>query len=97
MPQLARRHATASALVERGEPRLEFAQREGLGEVVVRAGLEALELVRQRVARGQHQHRRVAVGVLAQPPAERQPVDSRQVEVEHDGVELLASPRDAGR
>jgi len=65
VPQLARRDATVAALVQRRETCVELAQLEGLGEVVVGAGVEALELLLKCVARGEDQDGRVAAGVLA--------------------------------
>ena len=57
-----RQHAVAAA----GAPhqcfqaRAQFQQIEGLGQVIVTAGLEAVELVFQGVARGEHENRRAA-------------------------------------
>ena len=60
---------------------------ERLREVVVGADLEADDLVDVLVARGQHQDR--DVGGLADPPADLDAVDVREVEVEDDQRRLL--------
>jgi hypothetical protein len=68
---------------ERAQPCEQLVERERLDEVVVGAAVEPGDPVRDRVARGQHQHRRPdACG--AQPPARLEAVDARQHHVEHD-------------
>jgi len=80
--------APAPAAAEDGpDPGAELAQAEGLGQVVVGPDLEAEELVRLGVPRGQHDD-----GDLAPrpDPARRlDPVEPRQVEVEDEEVEAL--------
>ena len=68
---------------------LDLLQRERLDQVVVGAGVEAGQLVVERVARGQHQHRRLLARLVAQLAADLQAVHAGQVEVEHDGVEVV--------
>src|SRR6266545_1587678 len=70
---------------QRPQPRDENGIREGLGEVVVRARVERLDLVPLAVLRGEHEDRRpdaLAPQGAAHPVA----VDARQHDVEHDGV-----------
>src|SRR3954471_6163531 len=63
-------------------PRHELARIEGLREVVVGADLEARDLVEVVVARRQHQHGQRAR--LADPPADLDPVEVGQHQVEDD-------------
>jgi hypothetical protein len=46
--------------LQRPDARHQLAEVEGLDEVVVGAGIEALDAIGRRVARGQHQERRRA-------------------------------------
>ena len=89
---------------ERAQPREQLRERERLDEVVVGAAVEARDAVGDRVARGQHQHRRPDAG-SAQPAADLEAVDARQHHVEHDRVvvvrlghpeRVLAAARDVG-
>ena len=68
---------------------------EGLDEVVVGAAVQALDLVGQRVARGEHDHRR-GVAARAQVAQHREAVALRQAEVEQHGVEALAGQHGIG-
>jgi hypothetical protein len=78
------------------DPRLQFAHRERLDQVVVGAFGEAAQLVFEGVACGQHQDR-YAVAGLAQAAAQVQPVHPRQAEVEYDDVDIAAHrPRQPG-
>ena len=63
---------------QRLQPRVEFGQRERLDQVVVGAGLEAFDLVRQQILGGQHQHRHPRAAGLAQLAAQRQAVEPGQ-------------------
>ena len=81
---------------QRQQAHLELLQCERLHQVVVAAGLEAEQLVFQRVARGQHQDRRGAP-FGAQPACEREAVAVGQVAVEHQGVERAAREQRRGR
>ena len=60
---------------------------EGLGEIVVGAHLEALDLVLQRIHGGEHQDGRV-VALKAQALADVVAVHVGQHQIEHDDVEL---------
>jgi hypothetical protein len=71
------------------QPRGQFLQRERFGHVIVGARFEAGELLLERVARGQHQHRRVLVRLAAQLLADLDAVHPGQGQVEHDHVELV--------
>ncbi len=64
----------------------EFAQVEGLEQVVVGAGLQPGDPVGHRVARGQHQHRQVDA-LLAQALQQAQAVLVGQAEIEDQHVE----------
>ncbi len=72
---------------QRADSREQFRIREGFGQVVVGAELEPLDLVGNRVASGEQQHRRR----LALPKAAQhfEPVDDRQHHVEDQQVEVL--------
>ena len=63
----------------------QLAQAEGLGQVVVRAQLQADDLVHLLVARGQEQDRRL-VARAAQPAQHLEAVDARQADVEDHEV-----------
>ena len=77
--------AAVDAPQQGAQPRPQLAQREGLDQVVVRAGVEALDTVVDRVARGEHQHRGAVAG-LAHAPADLEAVEAGHADVEHDGV-----------
>ena len=76
----------AFAADQRAQARFQFLDRERLGQVVVGAGAQAGEFLVERVARGQHQHRRRLARFLAQAPADLDAVQARQHQVEHDDV-----------
>ena len=78
--------ARRAAAQQRAQPREQLVALEGLDEVVVGAGVEALHARLDGVAGGEHQDRHVAV--LAQPPAHLHAVQLRQPEVEHHRVGL---------
>ena len=73
---------------QRAHARGEFGHREGLGHVVVGAEVQAADAVVERVARGEHQHRRAVAGG-AQPPQHLEAVDAGQADVQDDQVEAL--------
>src|SRR5215207_5196961 len=89
-----RGHAARRAPAQQGaEPGEQLLALERLDEVVVGADVEAFDARVERVARGQHQDRRV-VPVLAQPARDVDPVHARKPEVEHqyvgqEGVNLV--------
>ena len=62
---------------------------ERLDEIVVGAGLKALDLVLELIARREHQHRRRALDLLAQLAADREAVEGRQHEVEDNDVVVM--------
>ena len=68
-------------------PRQQLVEVEGLGEIVVGADFQALDLVLERVHGGQHQDRGV-VAFMPQPLAHVIAVHVWQHQVEHDHVEL---------
>ena len=65
----------------------ELPHREGLGDVVVGAHLEAGDLVDLVPLRGEHDDRHLAAGAKA--PADLDPVELREHDVEDDEVEPL--------
>ena len=83
--------ARAGAAEQGPDPGQQLVEGEGLGQVVVGAGVEAGDPVGHLVAGGEHEHRR-AVAPLPQQAADGQPVDPRHHHVEHDQVRL-AGPR----
>ena len=62
---------------------------EGLGQVVVGAPLEADDALGQRAARGQHQHRHIAIG--AEQAHHLEAVDLGQHQVQHDEGRVLGA------
>jgi len=80
--------AAAAPAQDRAQPRQQLARLERLRQVVVGADLEPDHAVHRVAARGEHQHR--GIGARTQPAADFQPVDVRQRQVEHQGVEGLA-------
>ena len=73
------------AAQQRAHARQHFLEMEGLGHVIVGAGVEALHLVAPAVARGQHEHRH---GAPIAPPGfqHRDAIHLWQADVEDDGV-----------
>ena len=73
------------AAQQRAHARQHFFHVEGLGHIIVGAGIEALDLVAPAVARGQHQHRHGAPGP---PPGfqHRDAVHLRQADIEDHRV-----------
>ena len=98
------RAARPPAPGERAQARQQLGERERLRQVVVGAGVEPGDAILDRVARGQHQHRRPDAA-LPQPAADLDAVDAGQHQVEHDRVVLdrlghpervVAGPGDVG-
>ena len=81
-----RRVAGLQPAQQRPQPRLQLGERERLHQVVVGAGVEAVDPVGDRVARGQHQHRGAIAGG-SHPPADLEPVDPGHRDVEHGRVD----------
>ena len=82
-----RRPLGRAAPGERPQPGEQLGERERLRQVVVGAGVEAADAILDRVARGQHQHRRPDA-VRAQPAADLDAVHAGEHQVEHDRVVL---------
>ena len=80
---------TLATTGQRVEAHFHFLQRKRLDQIGIGTGIEACQLVVQRIARGQHQHRRLLARLVAQLATDLQAVHSRQVEVKNDRVELV--------
>src|SRR6476619_3539128 len=79
--------ARRAAAQERAQPREQLLALEGLDEVVVGAGVEALDPRLDRVARREHEDRDVVGG--AQAPGDLDAVELGQPEVEDDEVRMV--------
>jgi len=66
-----------------------FLQCERLDQVVVSTGIEAGQLVVQRIAGGEHQYRGLLARFIAQLAADLDAVHAWQIEIQHDRVELV--------
>jgi len=66
------------------QPGIEFAHAKGLGHVVIGAAIQRFDLAVFGAVRGQHEDGRVAPGPDA--PADLQPVQVGEAQVEHDDV-----------
>ena len=95
----------AAAPQQRAQPRQQLRKFERLDEVVVGAGVESFHAIGQRIARRQHQDRRV-IPLGAQHPADLESIRRRNARIEHDRVvrrgrsalqRLLAGRRDVHR
>ena len=75
----------------RAQPGQQLARRERLGDVVVGAQLEPHDAIGLVPARGQHDDGHLAL--LADAPADLQPVHARHHDVQQDGVEHAARER----
>jgi len=89
------------AAQQRPDSSLELAHLERLDEVIVSPRVETVHLVVERVARREHQQRRVIARLVAELAADRDPVEPGQHQVEHDHVVGVRDgemqPRDAVR
>jgi hypothetical protein len=65
--------------------RLQLLHVERLHQIVVGAGVQPVDPIADRIARGQHQDRH-AIAQPAQPTAHLQAIDPRQTDIEHDRV-----------
>ena len=74
--------------LERPDAGHELPEVEGLDQVVVRAGVEALDAIRRGIARGEHEHRRGPV-VLARPGHHLEAADAGHAPVDHGDVVLV--------
>ena len=86
---------SAGAADERAQPRQDFFHPERLGDVVVGAAVDALDLLVPAAARRQDEHRQRQAGV-APAAQQREPVDLRQAEIEHDRVVALGLAEEVG-
>ena len=80
---------------QRPDPRQHFLHLERLGDVVVGAAVDALDLLVPAAAGSEHEHRRRQAS-RAPAAEQRQAVDSRQAEIEQDGVVLFGSREEIG-
>ena len=93
LEHVARR--AAQAALERAQAREQLVDVEGLDQVVVGAGVESGDALRDAVARAEHEHgREAAAGARA--AQDLQSVHARQPEVEHQGVERALLERGQG-
>ena len=83
-------HALATAQ-HRLDARGQLGKSKGFQQVVIGAAAKALQAVIQRVAGSKHDHRRAAARFLAQALAQSKAVDSRQHDVQHQQIEMLAA------
>src|SRR3954470_5743675 len=70
---------------KRAQPRQEFLDGEGFGQIVVGAGVDAFHLLALAAARGQHQDRDAPPG-LAPGAQHGEAVEARQTEIEDHGI-----------
>ena len=90
-----RRGVAGGAPEDRPQARDQLLHAERLGQVIVRAGVDALDALAPAVPGGEDQHRQGHLGG-AQPAQHPEPVEARQPEIEHHGVVGLglgAEPR----
>ena len=80
-----RRQGATRPAQESADARQQFLEGERLDEVVVGAAVQAGDLVGRRIPRRQHQHRQ-REALLAELPAESEPVDAGQHDVEDQQV-----------
>lgn len=81
-----RAHLATLATDQGTQARFQFLDRERLGQVIVGAKAQAGELVVQRVAGRQHQHRGGLACVVAQAATHFDAVQAWQHEIQHDHV-----------
>ena len=90
-----RRAVAAGPAEQRADPRHQLLHVERLGQVVVGAGIDALDALRQALRAGQHQdRRRDALG--AEPLQDREAVELRQAQVEDDRIVVLGAAAEPG-
>ena len=88
---LERHHFGIGVQIGRGatqkctQPGKQLFQSEGLGQVVVRSGIEAGDSLADRIAGGEHEDGQVVAGTT-KTTAHFESVESRHHDVEHDGV-----------
>ncbi|EKQ62103.1 transcriptional regulator [Xanthomonas citri pv. malvacearum str. GSPB2388] len=82
--------ATAVRTRQQGfDAHLQLGQREGFGQVVVGAGAETGDLVRQFVACGEHDHRQFGLVLLTQPAQHFRSIHARHHPVQDQRVVML--------
>ena len=81
-------HATAA--YHRLDPGQQLGEGKRLDQVVIRAGIQTADTVGDRVASGQHEHRRFDAA-LAERFQDIETVPARKTEVEEDEVEPLGN------
>ena len=86
-----RRPLGGAAPHQRAQARQQLGERERLGQVVVGTGVEARDPVSHGVARGEHEDR-APPAALAQLPADLEPVDIGQHQVQDDRVVGVLGP-----
>ena len=69
---------------------LDLFQCKWLDQVVIRPTLETLQLIFKHISRGQHQYRRIEMGLLTKLAAECDPVHPGQTKIKKDAVEWLS-------
>ncbi|MNI33178.1 hypothetical protein D3C73_871130 [compost metagenome] len=95
--QALARIAALRAQQQRLQAHFQFRQCEWFGQVVIRAGTEARDLVRQFVARGQHDHRHFRRMFGAQPPQHLRALHAWQHPVQdHRVIRVAARQVQAG-
>ena len=80
--------ATAAAL-QGIQANFHFLQRKWLDQVIVSAGIEASELIFERVPCGEHQDRSLLAGFVTELFGHFQAIETWQVEIEHNGVKIV--------
>ncbi|MNC30387.1 hypothetical protein D3C75_786700 [compost metagenome] len=74
---------------DRFDTRRQLRQGERFNQIVIGAGLEALQTVIQLIAGREHDHRRFAASILAQALAQGVAIDAGQHDIEHDQIVVL--------
>ena len=83
--------AVATGTTDQGaDTCIHFAQRDRLDHVIIGADIEHGDLDVNIILRSQHHHRRLAIQLAPIAVADGESVDPRQVEIQHDQVEMFA-------
>ena len=85
----------AAAAHQRADARQQLGERERLDEVVVGAAVETCDAVLQRVARGEHQDRRLHA-LAAQRRQDLQAIAPGQTQIQEDEIERLGRHPEEG-
>lgn len=94
-PAKLRRHLATGPTDQRPQSREQLFDAERLRHVIVGSAVDALYLLMPAAPCGEHQYRNGVTG-LTPLPDERQAIDLRQPEVEHDGVIALGVGEEVG-